>query len=267
MPASTAHQGGSPSLHQPDYWWYQARGRLLREAFDAYLDRPGAPLRRALDVGSADGPCNFWDGRSAQVISVDPDARGLSAGGICARLPDLPFPDATFDVVTAFDVIEHCDPEADALDEIFRVLRPGGLFLMAVPAYQWAWTDFDVANGHHRRYTRRRAVAAVGRSGFRVLRATHAFSAVFPAFAAQRLGERLAERRRRDRPRAPADVVPVAEVSAPLERLLLRLCQLDERLLGRVDLPFGSSVLVAAERPGRSTIATGPAAASEVSES
>lgn len=260
-------QGGSPSLHQPDYWWYRARGRLLREAFDAYVERPGAAHGRVLDVGSADAPGNFWDGRSAQLISVDPDSRGLPAGGVCARLPELPFPDATFDVVTAFDVIEHCDPEADALDEVFRVLRPGGLFLMAVPAYQWAWTDFDVANGHHRRYTRRRAVAAVERSGFRVLRATHVFAAVFPAFAAQRLGERLAERRRRDRPRQPADVVPVVEVSPRLERLLLRLCQLDEVVLRRGDLPFGSSVLVAAERPAASAVTPGPVPASAVSES
>jgi SAM-dependent methyltransferase len=254
----------------PDYWWYRARARLLRETFDAFVD-PATGARRVLDVGSADGPANFWEGRSADVIAVDPDRRGLVDGGICARLPELPFEDGLFDVVTAFDVIEHCAPEAAALDEVFRVLRPGGLFLMSVPAYQWAWTDFDVANGHHRRYTRRRAVTAVERSGFVVRRATYAFCAVFPAFAAQRLGARLAESRRSERTRGPVDVVPVVPVSPLLERAFLRLCQLDERVLSRHDLPFGSSVLVAAARPpasgSDSSAATDEGAASSPGES
>jgi SAM-dependent methyltransferase len=223
---------------------------MLHEAFAPLIERFDAESTHALDVGSANGPGNFWAGRAANVRSVDPDPRGLPAGGVCARLPELPFADESFDVVTAFDVIEHCESESDAVREVFRVLRPGGLFLMSVPAYQWAWTDFDVANGHHRRYTRGRAVSALSGNGFRVLRSTHAFSAVFPAFAAQRLGARLKEGLRRGgRLDGPVDVVPVTPVSPVVERLLLRLCQVDERVLRRHDLSFGSSVLVAAERP------------------
>ena len=106
---------------------------------------------------------------------------------MCGSALALPFEDAAFDAVSAFDVIEHCEPEATALAEVRRVLRPGGKFVMSVPAYTWAWTDFDVANGHHRRYTTGRAVAAVERAGFTVQRATYGFATVFPMFAAERL--------------------------------------------------------------------------------
>ena len=242
-------RGGSPSLAVPDLWWYQARARLLRVTFDPLLGTGAQRPLRALDVGSADGPSSYWAGRDAHVVSIDPDPRGLRPGGVCAALPHLPFADASVDVVTAFDVIEHCADDVEALREVRRVLRPGGRLFMSVPAYQWAWTDFDVHNGHYRRYTRARAVAAVEAAGLEVLRATHAFATVFPAFTAQRLAARVRERRAaHSRAVGPADIVPALRAPSLVERSLLAMCRVDEALLARHDLAFGSSVLLAASR-------------------
>jgi hypothetical protein len=129
------------------------------------------------------------------------------------------------------------------------VLAPGGRLLISVPAYQWAWSDHDVENGHHRRYTRARAVAAVERAGLVVERATYGFAAVFPFFAAERLLRRAREAVRRDSTTGPADVVAVPDLSKGTARLLMALTRLDERALRRRDLPFGSSVFVAAVNP------------------
>ena len=164
---------------------------------------------------------------------------------------DLPFGSASFDVVAAFDVIEHCDPEDRALAEVSRVLKPGGKFLMSVPAYQWAWTAHDEHNGHHRRYTRNRAVAAVTRAGLDVERATYMFAGTFPVFAADRLRRRLTERGARTTPAEAAGVADLPEVGPTVERLLSGLSSIDRRLLARRNLPFGSSVVVAAAKPGR----------------
>ena len=185
---ATGGRGGSPSIATPDYWWYVARADLLETALRSHVEGGGL----ALDLGSADGPSADWLRDAVQrTVSLDIDPRGLGSDGVCGSALALPFEDGAFDVVSAFDVIEHCDPEATALSEVRRVLRPGGRFVMSVPAYSWAWSDFDVANGHHRRYTRARAAAAVERAGFTVDRVTHGFATVFPMFAAERCRAKL----------------------------------------------------------------------------
>jgi SAM-dependent methyltransferase len=164
---------------------------------------------------------------------------------VCGSALALPFADRTFEVVGAFDVIEHCAPEERAVAELFRVLEPGGRLLAAVPAYGWAWTDHDVRAGHHRRYTRERLVRALQGGGFEVLRATYGFAGVFPAFAAQRLA-----RQRRERRGAAPLGQGLPAVPPVVDRILTGVSRTEARVLRRRDLPFGSSVFVAARRPG-----------------
>jgi SAM-dependent methyltransferase len=248
---TTGLAGGSPSLARPEYWWYRARADLLRTVLEEHVGEPA----RVLDVGSADGPSVAWLHGHGRPTSLDLDIRGLGPGGVCGSAAALPFRDASFDVVAAFDVLEHCADEHLVLTEVARVLTPGGRLLLSVPAYAWAWSDFDEQNGHYRRYTRPRAVAAVRGAGFVVERATYAFSSVFPFFAAERLTRRAARRLAGPTiPREAADgepstgVVPLPQVHPVVERMLMRLSSVDRRLLARTDLPFGSSVMVAATK-------------------
>lgn len=239
---SQLSQPGSSSIGQPDYWWYRARADLLQAALGDHLGSP----QRMLDVGSADGPSVTWMRGDYERISVDVDPRGLVGGtGACGSLLNLPFRDATFDLVGAFDVIEHCEPEAQAVSELFRVLRPGGRLLASVPAYQWAWTQHDVRAGHYRRYTRPRLVSAVEAAGFQVDRCTYGFGGVFPMFAAERVLRRV-RGEDRDAPQS------LPQVSPAMDRLLTGLSRREARVLKRRDLPFGSSVFLAAHKPADS---------------
>lgn len=232
-------QSGSSSIGQPDYWWYRARTELLRAALGDFLGSP----RRLLDVGSADGPSVSWMQGAHERYCIDLDPRGLKPGtGVCASALALPFADATFDVVGAFDVIEHCEPEAQAVSELARVLAPGGRLLASVPAYQWAWSDHDLRAGHHRRYTLPRIVAAIEAAGLTVQRSTYGFAGVFPFFAAERVARRL----RRGRSGEPQGL---PQVNPTLDRILTGLSAREAKVLRRRDLPFGSSVFVAAEKP------------------
>jgi SAM-dependent methyltransferase len=237
---STPAQAPSSSLAQPDYWWYRARSELLRTILEPYL---GA-ARLLLDVGSADGPSVRWIGARADRVALDLDIDSLEPGGVCGSAMQMPFRDETFDVVAAFDVVEHCEPESQVLDELVRVLRPGGHVFLAVPAYQWAWTQFDVDAGHHRRYTRKRLVTALERTGVDVQRATYVFAGTLPFFAAERVVRKLGK------PKTEPDT-SLPEVPAFVDRMLLGLCRLDRRALARWSLPFGSSVVAVATKPAR----------------
>ncbi|MCW2793750.1 MAG: class SAM-dependent methyltransferase [Nocardioides sp.] len=233
-------QPGSSSIGQPDYWWFRARTELLGAALGDFVGSP----RRLLDVGSADGPSVSWLRGDHQRVAIDLDPRGLTPGrDVCASALALPFASETFDVVGAFDVIEHCEPEARAVAELARVLVPGGRLLASVPAYTWAWTDHDVRAGHQRRYTRRRLVAAVEAAGLTVRRSTYGFAGVFPFFAAERLVRRVR------RGGAPAEQ-RLPQVSPAMDRVLTGLSAVEARVLRRRDLPFGSSVFLVAEKPG-----------------
>jgi SAM-dependent methyltransferase len=229
---------GSASLEQPEYWWYRARSGLLRAVLADYVGSPG----RLLDVGSADGPSVGW--MPAEVrVPMDIDPRGLPEGrGVCASALSLPFSDETFDVVAAFDVLEHCEPESVAMRELTRVLVPAGRLLMSVPAYQWAWTDHDVRASHYRRYTKTRLLHAVERAGLTVQRSTYAFGSVFPFFAAERVAHRVRPQRAGQAPRLPS-------VSPAVERVLMGLTGAEQRVLRKHDVPFGSSVVVVAVKP------------------
>jgi SAM-dependent methyltransferase len=205
-----------------------------------YLGEPGT----VLDVGSADGPSVAWMARAGRRYTLDVHADGLVPGqGVCGTATALPFRDRAFDVVGAFDVVEHCADERRAVAELCRVLRPGGRLLLSVPAYRWAWSDHDVRAGHYRRYTRPRIVEVVADAGLVVDRATYAFAAVFPFFVAERLMRKARERTGRA---APTGLTPV---SPRLDRVLTALSLAEARVLPRRDLPFGSSVVLAAVKP------------------
>ncbi len=236
---SHRNQAASSSIAQPDYWWYRARSELLRTVLEP---RIGAP-ERILDVGSADGPSVSWMRGRGHRVALDVDLGALSPGDVCGSALALPFADEVFDLVAAFDVVEHCEPEGQALAELARVLRPGGRMFLAVPAYQWAWTQFDVDAGHYRRYTRKRLAVAASLAGIEVERTTYMFGGTLPMFAVERILRKL-----RSGSTEPDTSLP--QVSAPLERLLMRLCRWDARVLRRRDLPFGSSVVLVGTKPG-----------------
>jgi SAM-dependent methyltransferase len=243
---SATSQPGSSSLRQPDYWWHRARAGLLQEVFGTFVGEP----HRVLDVGSADAPSVGWLRGGHRLVNLDLLPGGLVPGeGVCGSVTALPFADATFDVVGAFDVVEHCEDDHRAVRELARVAVPGGRVLLSVPAYSWAWTDHDDRAGHHHRYTRRQLARVVEASGLTVLRATYAFGAVFPIFAAER-GMRRLRGARSDGSPAHEIGNQLPRVSPRQDKVLMGLSRLDQRALRRLDLPFGSSVFLAARRPG-----------------
>ena len=157
------------------HWWYAERRHILRTmTFEAFpTDRVG---RVAVDVGAAGGGNTRILQRSgffAIPLEYGPDGatvareRGLPAvrGDACR----LPLGGGCVDLLVAFDVLEHIDDERAAMAEFRRVLRPGGLMFVAVPADMRLWSAHDEAVGHVRRYDRASLSEVVTGAGFEVL--------------------------------------------------------------------------------------------------
>jgi SAM-dependent methyltransferase len=100
-------------------------------------------------------------------------ARGLDKVRLGAA-EELPYEDGTFDLVTAFDVVEHMDDDLAGLKEMRRVLRPGGRALLFVPAFMFLWGLQDDVSHHRRRYRLPELRRVLEQAGFEVERSTYA---------------------------------------------------------------------------------------------
>jgi SAM-dependent methyltransferase len=98
----------------------------------------------------------------------------------------LPFADESFDGVVSADVVCQVDDEALALREFFRVLRPGGVAVINMPAYAWMWSYHDEAVANKRRYARGELARLVRAAGFAIERLTYWNAIPFPLVWAKR---------------------------------------------------------------------------------
>lgn len=96
--------------------------------------------------------------------------RAEGAGAVTGLINALPFADDSFDLVCAFDIVEHVEDDETALQELARVSSANATLLISVPLHEAAWTAFDDFVGHHRRYEPQILKDLLGRHGFRVER-------------------------------------------------------------------------------------------------
>jgi len=189
-------------------------------------------------------------------IEVDPRPVAMAqARGYDVRQGDatrsIPFPDASFDLVTALDVIEHVDEDEAILREAYRVLRPGGIFAVTTPAFQWLWSYNDVLNGHKHRYTPRELRQRAKRAGFRVRRLTFGFFLVFPLSAPLIvLRNWLGRKQELSSYHFEEDAYQVEmEPVAPWLNTLLRgVGRIEAAMVARVNLPIGTSLMCVGEK-------------------
>jgi ubiquinone/menaquinone biosynthesis C-methylase UbiE len=218
------------------YWWHVSRRNIWRAVLQHYL--PPVAGRRILDVGCGSGfnlqLLRTW----GEVVGIDQSPAAVESAhrygpaDVGSALV-LPHPDASQDLVTAWDVLEHLPDDAAALREWARVLKPGGYLAISVPAYQWLFSPHDRELAHYRRYSRPELINKLNRAGFQTVFSSYCFMFTFPIFVAQRLLSRGLKRTAGYNP-APAWI----------NQPLIWLGYLEAQLMQWFSLPFGSSIVV-----------------------
>lgn len=226
---------------ETDYWWFVGRRRLVMRLLQPYLLGGEGWI---LDAGCGTGAMLSELKALGRVVGLDIEPLALRYARqrgefplIQARLESLPFRDKTFRAITALDVLEHLPDDRPALKELWRVLQPQGVLVITVPAYRFLWSKHDVALRHYRRYTARELKQRLDEAGFEVRKLSYAVSLLFAPI----LLFRWMDRWRRTPP--AATLVPV---SPAVNRWLIRLQEWEARLVQRLNLPFGVSIVAVA---------------------
>jgi SAM-dependent methyltransferase len=220
------------------HWWWRAREEVIVGVLRA--QRPPGGWTHILDVGCGGGV--FFDrlAEFGDVNGVEPDATLVGDDpAVRRRIHVGPFdesyqPGQRFGLILMLDVIEHLDDPAGALRRALSMLEPKGLILLTVPAFRTLWTTHDDVNEHRTRYTKGSMRPLARSSGMRIEQMEYFFFWTAPVKLAQRAVEGIL----RPRP-TPAAIPP-----RPVNAVLYGLSRAEHMALGRLHLPFGSSLIV-----------------------
>jgi len=227
------------------HWWYHGLRGMLADNWRRYV---GESAPRLLDAGCGTGAVLAMLKHKSDSVGVDfayealhfCRVRGLNCLGR-ASIVNLPFGDGVFDAAISCDVLCHQSiPDKQAtVAELARVVRPGGLLFLNLPAYQWLLSSHDTHVLTNKRFSRRETVTMLHQAGCDTLRCTYWNTLLFPPVLLTRLWRKI-------RPLPSSDLDGASgEGMSTVFRAVLQA----ERMLARyADLPFGLSVFAVARK-------------------
>lgn len=224
------------------HWWYCARRNVLADLIRREAMPPAGG--RILELGCGTGHNlemlkGFGD---VDALELDDEARTIAEKRLGRTVMSAPLPeladvrDREYDLIAALDVIEHIDNDNAALAAIAAKLKPGGKFVMTVPAHQWMWSTHDVVNHHKRRYSKSGLTRLVQGSPMKLDKIGYFNSLLFPLAVAERLTSKVRGK----------DNADVKLPSAPLNSALEAVFGAERHLVGRLPLPPGLSLFAIA---------------------
>lgn len=233
---------------QDRHWWYEARRRILASCLKK-LKLPGNA--KILEAGCGPGANLKMLAQFGDVWGFEPDEfainhcraySGISPSHLETGFLPAPIPfDKTFDLIGAFDVIEHVQQDKEALASLYNLTKPGGYALFTVPAFPFLWSQHDIVNHHHRRYVLPQFETLLREAGFEIEMISYYNMLLFPLVAVVRFIKKILNLHDN-----PDEALP-----GPLINKFLQFVFAAERhFLGRVPLPFGVSIIAVCRRAG-----------------
>jgi len=230
------------------HWWYLGMAAITGAMLNQSMEP--AEGRKILDAGCGTGAAmSTYLAEMGSVTGFDLSPLALR---LCrsrnltmlaqASVTEMPFPSDSFDLITSFDVLyeQGVIKDSDAINEFFRVLKPGGFLMLRLPAYDWLRGHHDVTIHTARRYTVRKVARLLEASGFRTVRITYANTFLFPLAVAKRLLERIW-------PPAP-DSSDLSVDFGVFNALFKQILCSEAPIITRMGMPFGLSVLALGQK-------------------
>jgi SAM-dependent methyltransferase len=152
----------------------------------------------------------------------------------------IPFTE-TYDVIGAFDVLEHIEQDEQVLVEMYKAVRPGGGIILTVPQHMFLWSQSDEQAHHWRRYSRAELCSKVNRAGFKILSVTSFVSLILPLMVVSRLRQKLF--------RGEYNFISELKVGGVIGYLLEKTLALELLMIGvGVNFGAGGSLILVAQR-------------------
>ena len=251
-----AHDGGG---FKSDYFselarleennfWFQSRNQLILWAIGKFAPN----FQSMLEIGC--GTAYVLSGVAKKFPHATLSGSEIFLAGLgfaAARLPvvkfmqmdarELPFVNE-FDVIGAFDVVEHIKEDEKVLSQIHAALKPHGIVLLTVPQHQWLWSAADDYACHERRYAAVDLHKKVRAAGFQLLRSTSFVTVLLPAMMVSRFSQK-------DTGVENFDATAELKISPWLNRLFLSILSFERTLIqAGLNFPVGGSRLIVAKK-------------------
>lgn len=229
------------------HFWFASRSRLIVWALRRHFPRACSLLE--IGCGTGNVLAAIAEGTATRRLAGS-EAHAAGLAFAARRVPSaelmqmdarrIPFRDE-FDVVGAFDVIEHIAEDDQVLREMFAACRPGGGILVTVPQHEWLWSHRDAFAGHRRRYRRSELLRKIAAAGFERAWSTSFVTLLLPLMALSRLRQRTAQ---------GFDASRELQVGRVANRLFGAAMAFERGLIAAgVPLPAGGSLLALAHKP------------------
>jgi SAM-dependent methyltransferase len=231
-------------------WWFIVRRKILQERISRLLNNPKD--LEILNAGAATGSTSEMLSVFGNVVSLEYDEECcrftreiLTTPLVQGSILEMPFAGEHFDLVCAFDVIEHVEDDAVAVAEMYRVCKPGGYVAITVPAYMFLWGQHDVINQHYRRYTIKQLKTLAGQHNGKIIYTTYFNSGLFIPIAAFRILMRMVEKINIRKKQDASSDHEVFGTEGFFNKLLSGIFSIDRILLKcGVRFPMGVSIML-----------------------
>lgn len=229
-------------LLETSHWWFASKRKFIKTIIK------GKKFPKILDIGCGTGENMEMLSAYGQVWGLDISMialefcrqRGLKKIQL-GSANKLPFKSASFDLITLFDVLYHQGIKSDlqVLQEAHKILKTGGYILITDCAYQWLYGSHDIAMNARQRYTKQELVNKLKQAGFSIKKASYIFMLTFPLFLIIRLLKKYFSVGKQS---------DVKSLPLSLNQALIILNYLEAVLLQLINLPFGSSIIILAQK-------------------